>query len=65
VDIARQSSYVAHPASHEFSLSSRALPPIAASLDAGLLLFASVAGEVGYQYCAANHFASLGNSQAV
>jgi undecaprenyl-phosphate galactose phosphotransferase/putative colanic acid biosynthesis UDP-glucose lipid carrier transferase len=59
VDIARQSSYVAHPASHEFSLSSRALPPIAASLDVGLLLFASVAGAVGYQYCAANHFASL------
>ena len=57
--IARQSSYVARPAARAFSLSSRAVPPVAAMFDAGLLLFASVAGEIGYQYYATNHVASL------
>ncbi|MGD1036866.1 MAG: exopolysaccharide biosynthesis polyprenyl glycosylphosphotransferase [Roseiarcus sp.] len=40
-------------------MSCQALPPIAAALDAGLLLFASVAGQIGYQYYAGNGFASL------
>ncbi len=59
VDIARQSSYAARPAPRDVSLPCQALPPIAAALDAGLLLLASVAGEMGYQYCTTNEFASL------
>jgi undecaprenyl-phosphate galactose phosphotransferase/putative colanic acid biosynthesis UDP-glucose lipid carrier transferase len=49
---------VARAAARDMSLSCQALPPIAAALDAGLLVLASLAGEVGYQYCATNAFAS-------
>jgi undecaprenyl-phosphate galactose phosphotransferase/putative colanic acid biosynthesis UDP-glucose lipid carrier transferase len=59
VDIARQSSDVARPAPRDISLPCQALPPIAAALDVGLLVLASVAGEIGYQYCTTNAFASL------
>ena len=57
--IARQASYAVRPAPRDFSLSCQALPPIAAALDVGLLLFASVAGEICYHYYAAINFASL------
>jgi undecaprenyl-phosphate galactose phosphotransferase/putative colanic acid biosynthesis UDP-glucose lipid carrier transferase len=50
---------VARPVPRGFSLSSQALPPIAAALDVGLVLFASVAGQIGYQYYTTNKFSSL------
>ncbi|HYA73388.1 MAG TPA: hypothetical protein VEF36_09525 [Roseiarcus sp.] len=65
VDIARQSSYAARPAPRDVSLPCEALPPIAAALDAGLLLLASVAGEIGYQYCTTNEFASLDGAAGI
>jgi undecaprenyl-phosphate galactose phosphotransferase/putative colanic acid biosynthesis UDP-glucose lipid carrier transferase len=58
VDIARQSSYAAR-APRNVSLSYQALPPIAAALDSGVIVFASLAGEICYQYYAKNEFASL------
>ncbi len=57
--MARQSSYGVRPAPRDFSLSCQALPPIAAALDIGLLLSASVAGEIGYQYYAQKALGSL------
>ena len=58
MDIARQSSYAAR-APRNVSLSYQALPPIAAALDSGVIVFASLAGEICYQYYAKNEFASL------
>ncbi len=65
MDIARQSSYVARPAAREFSLSYQALPAVAAALDAGLLLFASAAGEICYQYCTTSAVASLDGATGI
>ncbi len=58
MDIARQSTYAAR-APRNVSLSYQALPPIAAALDSGVIVFASLAGEICYQYYAKNEFASL------
>jgi undecaprenyl-phosphate galactose phosphotransferase/putative colanic acid biosynthesis UDP-glucose lipid carrier transferase len=58
VHIARQSSYAARPPALDFSLPCQALPPIAAGIDLGLLVAASFAGAVLYQYWATNHFAA-------
>lgn len=57
--IARQSYYAGRSAPRELFLSCRALPPIAAALDAGFLVLASVVGEGGYQYFAGGEFAPL------
>ena len=59
VEMSRQSSYVLHPTPREVSLPCQALPPIAAALDAGLLVIASVVGGICYQYFAKNQFAAL------
>ncbi len=56
--IARQLSYAPRPAPRDFGLPYQALPPIAAALDVGLLLFASVAAEICYQYYTGSMFAS-------
>lgn len=45
----RQSSHVARVAAREFALSCAALPPIGATIDAALLLLASLFGDAAYQ----------------
>ena len=59
MEIARRSSFGVRPAPRDFALSYRALPPIAAALDVGLLVSASLAGEIGYQYATRSGAASL------
>ncbi|MGD0642116.1 MAG: exopolysaccharide biosynthesis polyprenyl glycosylphosphotransferase [Roseiarcus sp.] len=59
MDLARQSSYELRRAPRDLSLPCQALSPIAAALDGGLLVLASVAGEIGYQLYANNQFSSL------
>ena len=65
VHIARHSSYEARAARREFGLSCQALPPIAAALDVGLVLLASVAGRIGYEYSTTNEFPSLDGAPGV
>ncbi len=58
-ETARQSLYVARPALRDLNLPCQALPPIAAALDAVLLVLASVAGAVCYQLYSAGRVGSL------
>ncbi|MGD0188082.1 MAG: exopolysaccharide biosynthesis polyprenyl glycosylphosphotransferase [Roseiarcus sp.] len=55
--IARQSAYVAPRALRSWSLSCQALPSIAAALDVGALLTASVEAHFFYRYYATSNFA--------
>ncbi len=61
----RQSPYAARAAAKEWSLSCRAVPPIAAALDAGLLLSASALGDGAYQLYATGSLASLDAAAAI
>ena len=57
--VARHSSDAVRTPLREFALSCRALPPSVAALDVGLLVFASLAGDAGYQIGATGSFVSF------
>lgn len=59
VTATRHLSYLARPAARDLGLSCRALPPIAAALDASLLLLSCVLGDLGYQIHATSAVPSL------
>ena len=65
MDLARQSSYELRRAPRDLSLSCQALSPIAAALDGGLLVLASVAGEIGYRLYTNSQLSSLDGAVGV
>jgi Undecaprenyl-phosphate glucose phosphotransferase len=65
VTAVRQSPYAARAAARDLSLSCRALPPIAAALDAALLLLAAAAGEAAYQLYSTGAVAALDGAAGI